>query len=70
METIIKEILKIRGVAINEFAKKIPFNRTQVYEVSNGYARASAPLQRAIADELKSTTGELFDEHRMARLIE
>lgn len=70
MQTVVKSIMESQGVTGHSLAKVLGGNRSKVYEVIGGYARATAPLQDKIAEALSATKEDLFDEFGMARHAE
>lgn len=70
MQTVVKNIMERQGFTGHSLAKILGGNRSKVYEVLGGYARATAPLQERIAEALNATKEDLFDEFGMARHVE
>lgn len=67
METKIKTILKQRGMPINALHKLVGGNRPLVYQVANGFWRATVPMRGKMASILGLPVDELFDKNGMAR---
>ncbi len=70
METIIKRLLVKQEMSVNKFAKTIDANRSWIYNVVNGQARASVPLRGKMAKAMGFPVEMLFCESGMARQVE
>lgn len=67
MKTVIQSELERRERSVHYLHRKIGGNRTNLYEVVKGYARATGPMREKIADFLGLPVDDLFDENGVAR---
>ena len=67
MKTVIRKRLAEKGMTVHAFHKQLGGNRTLVYQIANGFYRATVPQREKIAEALGTSVDVLFDERGIAR---
>lgn len=67
VETNIKAVLRERKMTVHALHLLVRGNRAQLYNICNGFSRATVPMREKVAAVLGLPIDELFDEYGMAK---